>query len=190
MQPRSQLVLDAAIHLVGVSGIRALTHRAVDAQAGLPPGSTSNLYRTRSALLTAMVSRLVDTELAGWDQLAAALHPSTVDALADALATTVATLTGPLRPLTVARYALFLEATRDPALQADMARAADRVAAIGIQWLTTIGSPDPVAHTAIMMAHLDGVMLQQLAFPAAATAGDTGPRLRALLQSLLGPGGP
>lgn len=42
--------------------MRGLTHRAVDEAADLPPGSTSNLARTRAALLELTLSRLTDLE--------------------------------------------------------------------------------------------------------------------------------
>ena len=42
MTDRRTLLLDAALELVGTQGMRGLTHRAVDAAAGLPPGSTSS----------------------------------------------------------------------------------------------------------------------------------------------------
>lgn len=44
----------SAIAVVGRSGMRGLTHRAVDREAGMPEGSTSVYYRTRLALLTAL----------------------------------------------------------------------------------------------------------------------------------------
>ena len=57
---RRDAIADAAIHLVATRGLRGLTHRAVDAEAGLPPGSTSYYLRTRNALLTACVNRMLD----------------------------------------------------------------------------------------------------------------------------------
>ena len=42
--------------------MRALTHRAVDARAELPMGTTSAYFRTRQALLTAIVKRLSDLD--------------------------------------------------------------------------------------------------------------------------------
>ena len=56
---RQDAIADAAIHLVAIRGVRGLTHRAVDAAAGLPPGSTSYYLRTRHALLTACLARLL-----------------------------------------------------------------------------------------------------------------------------------
>ncbi|MEU4225494.1 TetR family transcriptional regulator C-terminal domain-containing protein [Nonomuraea sp. NPDC026600] len=59
---RSETVADTAITLLAERGMRGLTHRAVDEAAGLPPGSTSNLARTRAALLELTLSRLTDLE--------------------------------------------------------------------------------------------------------------------------------
>jgi DNA-binding transcriptional regulator YbjK len=50
--PRQQQLLAAAVHVVARGGLRGLTHRAVDAEAGLPEGSCSAYMRTRVALLT------------------------------------------------------------------------------------------------------------------------------------------
>ena len=50
---RLELVI-AAQRVVGAGGLRALTHRAVDADAGLPEGSCSSYYRTKVALLGAL----------------------------------------------------------------------------------------------------------------------------------------
>jgi DNA-binding transcriptional regulator YbjK len=49
---RQERLLAAAARVVARSGLRGLTHRAVDAEAGLPEGSTSAYMRTRIALLT------------------------------------------------------------------------------------------------------------------------------------------
>ncbi|GAA3156018.1 TetR/AcrR family transcriptional regulator [Planomonospora alba] len=59
---RAELVAETAITLLAERGMRGLTHRAVDEAAGLPPGSTSNLARTRSALLELALARLVELE--------------------------------------------------------------------------------------------------------------------------------
>jgi DNA-binding transcriptional regulator YbjK len=45
-------------------GARGLTHRAVDQAAGLPPGTTSNYARTREALLTLILARIAELDLA------------------------------------------------------------------------------------------------------------------------------
>src|SRR5687768_18473206 len=54
--------LAAAVDLLGEQGVRALTHARVDARAGLPPGSTSNWFRTRRALLGGVVDWIAERE--------------------------------------------------------------------------------------------------------------------------------
>ena len=58
MISRRDVVTDSAIARVAEQGVRGLTHRAVDALAELPVGSTSNVYRTRDALITGIMERI------------------------------------------------------------------------------------------------------------------------------------
>jgi DNA-binding transcriptional regulator YbjK len=184
MSARAQRILDAAIQVVGTDGIRALTHRAVDAAAGLPTGSTSNLYRTRESLLHAMVGRMIETEFEGWDRLARSLRPTTTEELVDALVQLVEVLTGPMRALSIARFSLFLEAARDPALAAEVGRAADRVAQLTAEWLGRLGMRDARDHAPIVMAYLDGLIAHRLALSPSALPRDVAVELRALLDGL------
>ncbi|MEV4187101.1 TetR/AcrR family transcriptional regulator [Streptosporangium canum] len=66
---RAELVAETAITLLAERGMRGLTHRAVDETAGLPPGSTSNLARTRSALLELTLERLTELEVAAFEEI-------------------------------------------------------------------------------------------------------------------------
>ena len=50
---RRERIADAVIIVLGEQGSRRLTHRAVDHQADLSPGSTSYYFRTRADLLEA-----------------------------------------------------------------------------------------------------------------------------------------
>lgn len=61
---RRAALTDAAISVVAEQGLRGLTHRAVDAAARLPQGSTSNHFRTRAALVEAVAERIEARELA------------------------------------------------------------------------------------------------------------------------------
>ena len=57
---RRTAIADSAIDIVAEQGIRALTHRAVDARLDLPAGSASYYFRTKRALLEAVVDRLTE----------------------------------------------------------------------------------------------------------------------------------
>ncbi|WP_256641513.1 TetR/AcrR family transcriptional regulator [Streptomyces murinus] len=154
---RAGLVADTALALLAERGMRGLTHRAVDEAAGLPPGSTSNVARTRQALLELAVRRHAEREAR---ILAPAELPDPagdLDALADGLALAVhRSLTR--RALLIARYELALEATRRPELRAYYDRAGavfkEQLAAL----LTAVGSPDPDRHVLSLVAWADGLM--------------------------------
>ncbi|MBB6348142.1 AcrR family transcriptional regulator [Nonomuraea muscovyensis] len=51
---------DAAIEVLAEQGGRGLTHRAVDAAAGVPPGTSKNYFPTRQSLLQAIAERCVE----------------------------------------------------------------------------------------------------------------------------------
>ncbi|SOD88354.1 TetR/AcrR family transcriptional regulator [Streptomyces sp. Ag109_G2-15] len=155
---RADLVADTALALLAERGMRGLTHRAVDEAAGLPQGSTSNVARTRQALLELAVRRHAEREAR---VLALEEMPDPrggLDALAEGLALAVhRSLTGG-RELLIARYELALEATRRPELRAfyDATGAVfkEQLAAM----LTAVGSTDPARHVLSLVAWADGLM--------------------------------
>src|SRR5262245_2479235 len=120
MVSRREQILDAAITVLGESGMHGLTHRRVDAAAGLAAGSTSNHFRTRDALLSGVVERFADRERANWEDIATRMCPTTPEELAEALAVFARDATGPNRTLTLARYAILVEAAVNPTLRAQL----------------------------------------------------------------------
>ena len=82
-QDRRTQIADTVIEVLAASGARGLTHRAVDAAAGLPAGSSSYYFRSREALLIAAARRLADLDLAAGP---AGPPPQTADDLARLLA--------------------------------------------------------------------------------------------------------
>jgi len=57
---RRAQIADAAIELLATAGVHGVTHRAVDALAGLPAGTASNYARSREALLVLAARRVVE----------------------------------------------------------------------------------------------------------------------------------
>ena len=84
MISRRDVVTDSAIAVVAEQGVRGLTHRAVDALAELPVGSTSNVYRTRDALITGIMERIGELNTQQLDRLPDTLRDSgtTIDVVA------------------------------------------------------------------------------------------------------------
>ncbi|WP_150958242.1 TetR/AcrR family transcriptional regulator [Microbacterium testaceum] len=81
MTDRATHVLAAAVRVLASQGARGLTHRAVDAAAALPLGSTSNLFRTRRDLVAAVVDAMLESDRARL-HAAAAEHPASLGTLA------------------------------------------------------------------------------------------------------------
>lgn len=118
---RQAHLLDCAIRVVGESGLRGLTHRAVDRAAELPEGSCSVYYRTRLALLTALTDHVAAKLLADVRELTESL-PTDTDEPTAAVEGATALLVGlagdPALLLTLSE--LSLEAVRTPSLQEPM----------------------------------------------------------------------
>ncbi|MHA3704692.1 TetR/AcrR family transcriptional regulator [Jatrophihabitans sp. YIM 134969] len=57
---RRTALTDAGIAVLARDGARGLTHRAVDAEAGVPVGTTGNYFRSRADLLEALVARIFE----------------------------------------------------------------------------------------------------------------------------------
>lgn len=166
MANRRDDLLDAAIQVLGERGFHALTHRAVDAAAGLPAGSTSNRFRTREALLNAVVERFSARERAAWDELAVRIAPTTPRELAHTMTMAARYMTtGRYRALTLARYAILVEAGINPSLRDQLRSTGARVNAWFMNWLRVAGSTDPERDGPIIMNHWTGVVLHELAMP-------------------------
>ncbi|RIV37354.1 TetR/AcrR family transcriptional regulator [Micromonospora radicis] len=165
MDARQRQLLDAAITVLGTRGTRHLTHRAVDEQAGLPIGSTSNRYRTRESLLAGVLTRILDTETSAWTHLAANLHPIDTDTFATTLGALVHELTTTGRTRTLARLAIFTEAAHQPALQQQIAHRQQDLATWATPLLAALGAHHPATALRLLLALVDGLLNNQLANP-------------------------
>ena len=155
-----QRALEAAVELLGEDGVRALTHARVDERAELPPGSTSNWFRTRRALLAGLVDWIAETERADFDS--PVLEVTGVDGLVEGLCAVVELLSGPFATRTRARYALFLELSDDPELGEPLRRQHREFEQWTERMVTAVGIPDPVPATRAVMALGDGLLLHRL----------------------------
>ncbi len=157
--PRDR-ALDAAIELLGSHGLKALTHRRIDEWARLPPGSTSNYFRTRHALLTGVVGAVVAREMA---DAGVAFAPRSADEFLDALVALVDRVTRDQRTVTTARLVLFMEAGHDPPLREALGRGRAQFAAALEPVLRGLGSRDPHTSAGALMACCEGLILHRIA---------------------------
>jgi AcrR family transcriptional regulator len=179
------MLLDAAIRVLGECGVRALTHRAVDSEAGVAVGSTANYFPTREALLEAIVDQVSATERDHFDEVAATVCPTTPAELGAVIAGFARDGTGVHRALALSRYAILVEAGNNAKIRRQLAETGSRVNAWFGNWLRLIGSRDPDHDLHVLGNYITGLMLHQLAIPDSGF--DPADKITALLESLVGP---
>lgn len=182
MATNRERALDAAIEVLGTRGLRGLTHRAVDEAAELPTGSTSNYFRTRDALITGVVDRLVTHDTLDWQRLGQLPAPETLGQVVDGFVAWFHFSLGAGRTRTRARYALFVEAAGNEPIQAALRAGRGDLAAWGLTVLANVGGGEQ--ECAILMAYLDGLMFHQCAL--AEPGFDPRPGIDRLTRAILG----
>jgi AcrR family transcriptional regulator len=196
---RRQQLADAALDVVADGGMRALTHRAVDARAGFPAGTTSAYFRTREALVVGLADRISDLDqrdlaelglLAGGDLMGGAGAPPPVPAVLELVAERMAALAHHLMTTagrrSLVRYACLLETTHRPALRG-MLRHAEAARAQSAQLLTWAGAARPEESARTLVAAVDGLILDGVLDPSAPDLARTRRAVRRLLNAALAP---
>ncbi|MFI6848204.1 TetR family transcriptional regulator C-terminal domain-containing protein [Kitasatospora sp. NBC_00085] len=161
---RRTLLADAAIGVLADAGMRGLTHRAVDAAAGLPVGTTSAYLRTRQALLTALVRRLVELDQGELQAMGEQVPtPRSATELAEGIALLAERrLTGEGRRRSLARYACAVESVRDPELREILVPRENAGHAAVRSFIAAQGVADPAARTLTLLACVDGLVFDRL----------------------------
>ncbi len=165
---RTRLLAEGAIEVLAAQGAHGLTHRRLDRHLDLPEGSTSNVFRTREALLSAALDALVGRDLG---DLEGDADPTaiTLDDAGIAVADAIFTWLDPqARPRLVARYELMLESARRPELQATFLAHRARFTAITAELARAAGCDRPDARAAEIVAWADGVLLEHIVAPRSA----------------------
>jgi len=124
---RRNALADAAIEVLGTSGIHKLSHRAVDERADLPTGTAANYFPRRDDLLAAAAERVAElhiTEMTAADRATAIPAGDAVgpDVLAELIGASLYDAATRHRTRYLAAYELALESTRQPALAVAMSR--------------------------------------------------------------------
>ena len=156
MPDRRTQLLDAALTVVADKGMKGLTHRAVDAAAQLPQGTTSNYYRNRAALVEAVLDRLEQLDGALLQDQGRAGPPKDIEELAAQLAAMALALAGQHAGLTRARLALSLD--KPEAVTAGHFRLMGGLE----QALAALGVADAAARARDLADYGDGVLLHLL----------------------------
>lgn len=158
-------IADAAIALLGHAGAKGLTHRAVDAQAELPLGSTSFYCRTRHDLLTLALTRHAALDLADLQTDAQRMRKPGwgIDDFIDLLIYRIADWLSPgKRARLVARFELFLVASHEPELADIVTQQRQRFLSATELALKNAGVAAAAKLAPMLLAIVDGVLLDQI----------------------------
>ncbi len=161
-------VLEATLRLLSREGPRAVTHRAVAAEAGTSLRATTYYFESREALLDAALRHYAELAIERFDAIAAALtgEPEDPIGLAASLltASVLSDLGDPIGGL-VAEFELVLEIARRPGLEATYRVWQARLESMLETHARWLGSDDPALDARLTLATLRGLEMEALARP-------------------------
>ncbi|MBA0047398.1 TetR/AcrR family transcriptional regulator [Mycobacteroides sp. LB1] len=160
---RRSALADVAITVLAERGLKGLTHRAVDAAAGEPVGTTSRYFRTREALLQGVVEQCAN-------QLVQQLEGATgvdigslsMDDLVNRLVQLIDQAMTANRARTLAMMELFVEGTRSADIWPPLAEAAGAVLPVLRALLESAGLRPTERDVAGLYSTVNGLILTLL----------------------------
>jgi len=162
---RKTTIADAALDILATAGSRGLTHRAVDALAGLPDGSTSSCCRTRLDLVTLALHRHAARNLDDLQEDASvlALDAPSLTKFIDTLVNRLEDWMSPAKRARVtAQIEIFLIASREPSLQAVVDSQHQHFVDATKAALLRLGVKKPDSVATGLMATVNGILLGQV----------------------------
>src|ERR1700710_2370190 len=165
-QRRAEL-LEAAIHLIGAHGLDAVTHRAVAAEAGVSPASTSYYFRSKDGLSDAPLNALATREIALLRARREALgeaRAADLGEICEALSAWIEEhLTDAGRVAMLAQYQLQLEAARRPAAREILQAWKDGTDELAETAMASLGARDVRTAGILLVCAIDGLRLRLMA---------------------------
>ncbi|MGW2114782.1 TetR/AcrR family transcriptional regulator [Streptomyces zhihengii] len=162
---RRAALVDAAIEVLAREGARGLTFRAVDGEATVPAGTTSNYFTSRDDLLTQagarVYERLQPDETAIAHQQAAGRDRDTYAALMRDLVSRIASF----RTGYLALLELRLEATRRPELRKVLTERVRADIDANVAHHEASGLPGDATAVKLLMLTLNWLIVEQLTLP-------------------------
>jgi DNA-binding transcriptional regulator YbjK len=164
---RRDAILRAAVELIGEQGPDALTHRAVAERAGVSLSATTYWFSSKEEIFREAVAFAAGEEVDRLERLVLDLATRHLTPQAWARELSAALLSDatrdPAQP--VAMFEFVLEASREPALRAEVARWETAHLQLAEAGLRAVGSADPKTDAHIVVAVVSGLMLGLLANP-------------------------
>lgn len=186
-QQRREALADAAIAILGTSGIHALSHRAVDERAELPAGTAANYFPTRDELLAAAARRVFSLHIAAMEAADSQVAgPVSTSGLAELIGGALYDSAARHRTRYLAIYELTLEATRRPALAQELSGMLATTLDVTIGQHRALGLDTSRAQVQALMTLFSGALLTLVTGPSeAVTPEAAGALARCLVAGVL-----
>lgn len=164
-EERRRALADAGLAVLARDGSRGLTHRSVDTEAGVPAGTCSNYFRSRTELLEGLARRIYERLApAPADLERHAGRAPGPDLFRDYVHDIVRRLTSE-REVTLALFELRLEAARRPEVAEILAAQQRAGFRADVSFNEEAGLPGTAADIALFHYALDGLVLDRLTTP-------------------------
>jgi len=159
---RRQLIVEAALAVIGRVGPDALTHRLVAAEAGVPLAATTYWFASKEALIVEAYASCADRDIAALEREATAAASWTRANAAGKLARSLLGYLNEDRSMTIVDYGLWIEAARRPALRPISERWDTACQAYYAAVLTAVGGAGSAHDPRLFAAAVDGLLMNQL----------------------------
>lgn len=163
---KREALLDAAITVVAEQGMRGLTHRAVETQAGLPHGSTTYYFGTRHDLVVALMQHMAEKGREAVEpiarQLTLTLADRTRELEIDTICDGLISWMDASASMELARYELQVTGARDPEMKELMTETCDIFRQLCEPVVIARGSKNPERDSSVLQAVVDGLMFKRL----------------------------
>lgn len=164
-EARRARLADAGIAVLAREGSRGLTHRAIDAEAEVPTGTTSNYFRSRQALISGIFDRIGQRLAPTPEDLEIrSAEPPSRELFADYIRDIVRRLLTQ-REVTLALFELRLEAARHPELAASLSEWQRAGFDGDVAFNEAAGLPGGRREVALFHYAIDGLIFDQLTSP-------------------------
>ena len=182
---RRQAIIAATLSILRADGPDGVTHRTVAAAAQVPLAATTYYFSSKEDLLQEALKELAAEEVVRLEGLAEVVlgRPGRKDLVPTAAAALAGALLAE-RDGMPAKFAVYLEAARHPALREATAHWIAAFRDLAERLLVAAGAPEPEEGAALLVAAVDGMMLHGLATGQAPAEGELRARLERLMRSL------
>jgi DNA-binding transcriptional regulator YbjK len=179
---RRGAILAATVRILGSRGLGAVTHRAVAREADVPLAATTYYFSSKDEMITEALGLLAEEEITQLQERAAQLGHGLGSPTQAATA-----LIGVLLPdeasarAQLAKFEVYLEAARRPALRETAAHWQDAFIGLAEAVLRAAGAAEPAKRAPLLVTAIDGVLMYELS---RGTAHGGSERLRGRVQGI------